>query len=77
VITNLLAIYKDMWGYKFEAMDGNVRAPQILEEAGIPVALKTDHPVLTAVSRNRSLNESLLLSFLTITITHHAARSCA
>ncbi|KAJ2964035.1 hypothetical protein NQZ79_g901 [Umbelopsis isabellina] len=43
-----IATFSDMWGYKFEAMDGNVRAPQILEEAGIPVALKTDHPVLTA-----------------------------
>jgi imidazolonepropionase-like amidohydrolase len=40
----------DMWGYKFEAMDGNVRAAQILGEAGIPVAFKSDHPVLTAVS---------------------------
>jgi imidazolonepropionase-like amidohydrolase len=39
-----------MWGYKFEAMDGNVRAAQILGEAGIPVAFKSDHPVLTAVS---------------------------
>lgn len=45
----------DMWGYKFEAMDGNVRAAQILGDAGIPVAFKSDHPVLTAVSGLRSL----------------------
>ncbi|KAI9286692.1 hypothetical protein BC943DRAFT_290772 [Umbelopsis sp. AD052] len=43
-----IATFSDMWGYKFEAMDGNVRAAQILGEAGIPVAFKSDHPVLTA-----------------------------
>ena len=39
-----------MWGYKHEAMDQNVNAPNILSEAGIPVAFKSDHPVMNAVS---------------------------
>lgn len=33
-----------------EGWDTNVEAPSILTEAGIPVALKSDHPVTDAVS---------------------------
>ncbi|KAI9468661.1 hypothetical protein BDB00DRAFT_777303 [Zychaea mexicana] len=47
--TNItVATFADMWGYKQEAMDQNVNAPNILSEAGIPVAFKSDHPVMNA-----------------------------
>ncbi|KAG0177028.1 hypothetical protein DFQ28_003324 [Apophysomyces sp. BC1034] len=36
--------YPNMWGYKTEAFNTNVYAPQILAKAGIPVAFKSDHP---------------------------------
>ena len=40
-----VAIFSDLWGYKMEALDGSVWAPKILHESGVPVALKSDHPV--------------------------------
>ncbi|KAI8972923.1 hypothetical protein BDB01DRAFT_808623 [Pilobolus umbonatus] len=43
-----IATFSDMWGYKAEAWDQNVHAPKILDEAGIPVAFKSDHPVMNA-----------------------------
>ncbi|KAI8139957.1 hypothetical protein BJV82DRAFT_645934 [Fennellomyces sp. T-0311] len=47
--TNItIATFSDMWGYKHEAMDQNVNAPNILSDAGIPVAFKSDHPVMNA-----------------------------
>ncbi|KAI8972060.1 hypothetical protein BDF20DRAFT_915791 [Mycotypha africana] len=47
--TNItVATFADMWGYKAEAWDQNVHAPKILDEAGIPVAFKSDHPVTNA-----------------------------
>ncbi|CDS12474.1 hypothetical protein LRAMOSA04668 [Lichtheimia ramosa] len=47
--TNItIATFADMWGYKQEAMDQNVNAPNILSQAGIPVAFKSDHPVMNA-----------------------------
>jgi len=42
------AIFSDLWGYKLEAYWGSVHAPVILTNAGVNVALKTDHPVLYA-----------------------------
>ncbi|KNE67415.1 hypothetical protein AMAG_11879 [Allomyces macrogynus ATCC 38327] len=42
------AIFADEWGYKKEAYQASVYAPQILEEHGIPFAFKSDHPVLHA-----------------------------
>ncbi|KAI7863022.1 hypothetical protein BDF14DRAFT_1885495 [Spinellus fusiger] len=47
--TNItIATFSDMWGYKAEAWSQNVNAPTILANAGIPVAFKSDHPVLNA-----------------------------
>ncbi|KAI7851769.1 hypothetical protein BDC45DRAFT_571641 [Circinella umbellata] len=47
--TNItIATFADTWGYKHETMDQNVNAPTILSEAGIPVAFKSDHPLLNA-----------------------------
>ncbi|KAI9019283.1 hypothetical protein CLU79DRAFT_759500 [Phycomyces nitens] len=47
--TNItIATFADMWGYKAEAWDQNVNAPSILADAGIPVAFKSDHPVMNA-----------------------------
>ncbi|ORX60590.1 composite domain of metallo-dependent hydrolase [Hesseltinella vesiculosa] len=43
-----IATFGDMWGYKREAWFTNVQAPNILTEAGIPVAFKSDHPVMNA-----------------------------
>lgn len=41
-----VAIFADEWGSKKEQYDSTVHAARILEESGIPVALKTDHPAL-------------------------------
>ncbi|KAF7723426.1 hypothetical protein EC973_002025 [Apophysomyces ossiformis] len=47
--TNItIATFGDMWGYKTEALNTNVYAPQILAKAGIPVAFKSDHPVMNS-----------------------------
>lgn len=43
-----VATFADNWGYKKEAFGGSPQAPKILFEAGIPVALKSDHPVLNS-----------------------------
>ncbi|KAJ3365138.1 hypothetical protein GGF31_008641 [Allomyces arbusculus] len=40
------AIFSDHWGFKAEAYQGSVYAPQILNNAGIQFAFKSDHPVL-------------------------------
>jgi hypothetical protein len=49
--TNItIATFADHWGYKKEAFQADPRAPKILYDAGIPVAFKSDHPVLNAVS---------------------------
>ncbi|RUS35081.1 hypothetical protein BC938DRAFT_476063 [Jimgerdemannia flammicorona] len=44
----LIRYYEDMWGYKVEAYPANVNTPKILTDAGIPVAFKSDHPVLNS-----------------------------
>ena len=41
-----VATFADLWGYKMEAYDASVRAPQILALAGVKLAIKTDHPVI-------------------------------
>ncbi|EIE86895.1 hypothetical protein G6F46_009188 [Rhizopus delemar] len=47
--TNItIATFADMWGYKAEALNQNVHAPSILDQAGIPVAFKSDHPVMNS-----------------------------
>lgn len=43
-----IATFADHWGYKKEAFASSPEAPKILFEAGIPVALKSDHPVLNS-----------------------------
>ncbi|KAI8331050.1 hypothetical protein BC941DRAFT_439652 [Chlamydoabsidia padenii] len=43
-----VATFADMWGYKQEGWSQNVHAPDILTDAGIPVAFKSDHPVMNA-----------------------------
>ncbi|KAL7323297.1 hypothetical protein PS15p_211220 [Mucor circinelloides] len=43
-----IATFADHWGYKKEAFSASPRAPKYLYEAGIPVALKSDHPVLNS-----------------------------
>ncbi|KAG9284078.1 hypothetical protein G9A89_022852 [Geosiphon pyriformis] len=43
-----VAIFSDLWGYKKEAFQASTKAPLILSEANIPVALKSDHPVTNA-----------------------------
>ena len=41
-----VATFADLWGFKMEAYDASVHAPQLLTDAGVTVALKSDHPVL-------------------------------
>lgn len=43
-----IATFADHWGYKKEAFQASPFGPKILHDAGIPVALKSDHPVLNA-----------------------------
>lgn len=43
-----IATFADHWGYKKEAFGASPQAPKYLYEAGIPVALKSDHPVLNS-----------------------------
>ncbi|KAI8367939.1 hypothetical protein EDC96DRAFT_142787 [Choanephora cucurbitarum] len=43
-----IATFADHWGYKKEAFQAIPEAPKILYDAGIPVALKSDHPVLNS-----------------------------
>lgn len=44
-----IATFSDTWGYKKEAYQASVKSPAILAKHGIPVALKSDHPILNAV----------------------------
>ncbi|KAI9269294.1 hypothetical protein BDA99DRAFT_461129 [Phascolomyces articulosus] len=43
-----IATFADHWGYKKEAFQASPFSPKILHEAGLPVALKSDHPVLNS-----------------------------
>jgi imidazolonepropionase-like amidohydrolase len=43
-----VATFADLWGFKMEAYDASVHAPKLLQEAGVTLALKTDHPVIDA-----------------------------
>jgi imidazolonepropionase-like amidohydrolase len=43
-----IATFSDLWGFKKEAFQASTRSPKILADAGIPVALKSDHPVTNA-----------------------------
>ncbi|CEP17332.1 hypothetical protein [Parasitella parasitica] len=43
-----VATFADHWGYKKEAFQAIPEAPKILHDAGVPVALKSDHPVLNS-----------------------------
>lgn len=41
-----VALFSDNFAYKLEAYEGTVHAPRILDEAGVNVLIKTDHPVV-------------------------------
>ncbi|KAG0246247.1 hypothetical protein B0O80DRAFT_381283 [Mortierella sp. GBAus27b] len=43
-----VATFAGKYGYKKEAFQSSVDAPRLLAEAGIPVAMKSDHPVLNS-----------------------------
>lgn len=43
-----VATFADLWGFKMEAYDASVHAPRLLQQAGVRLALKTDHPVIDA-----------------------------
>ncbi|RKP05677.1 hypothetical protein THASP1DRAFT_19507, partial [Thamnocephalis sphaerospora] len=43
-----VATFADLWGYKKEAYQASVNSPRILAEHGIPVAIKSDHPVINS-----------------------------
>eukprot|EP01124_Arcella_intermedia_P022134 TRINITY_DN3237_c0_g1_i3.p1 TRINITY_DN3237_c0_g1~~TRINITY_DN3237_c0_g1_i3.p1 ORF type:complete len:974 (+),score=164.83 TRINITY_DN3237_c0_g1_i3:145-2922(+) len=43
-----VATWPDAWGFKMEAYEGSVKAPRLLKDAGVPLILKTDHPVVYA-----------------------------
>ena len=43
-----IATFSDLWGYKKEAFQASTRSPKILADAGIPVAIKSDHPITNA-----------------------------
>ena len=41
-----VATFADLWGFKMEAYDASVQGPQLLTDAGVTVARKSDHPVI-------------------------------
>ncbi|KAF9426206.1 hypothetical protein BGZ94_006821 [Podila epigama] len=43
-----VATFASKFGYKKEAFQSSVNSPKILVDAGIPVALKSDHPIVNA-----------------------------
>ncbi|OZJ07021.1 hypothetical protein BZG36_00014 [Bifiguratus adelaidae] len=43
-----IATFSDLWGSKKEAFQASPYSPKILHDAGINVALKSDHPVLNS-----------------------------
>eukprot|EP01124_Arcella_intermedia_P022133 TRINITY_DN3237_c0_g1_i1.p1 TRINITY_DN3237_c0_g1~~TRINITY_DN3237_c0_g1_i1.p1 ORF type:complete len:894 (+),score=157.84 TRINITY_DN3237_c0_g1_i1:41-2722(+) len=43
-----VATWPDSWGFKMEGYDGSVKALRLLKDAGVPIILKTDHPVVYA-----------------------------
>lgn len=45
-----VAIFSDLWGFKKETFQASTKAPKILADAHIPVALKSDHPLINAVN---------------------------
>ncbi|RUS14491.1 hypothetical protein BC937DRAFT_93740 [Endogone sp. FLAS-F59071] len=57
-----IATFADNWGYKKEAFQGSPFGPKILIDAGINVALKSDHPVLNSVGLHAGLECTILLS---------------
>lgn len=42
------ALFSDNYAYKMEAIEGSIRAPAILDAAGVRVTFVSDHPVLDA-----------------------------
>ncbi|CAG8467170.1 8979_t:CDS:10 [Ambispora gerdemannii] len=68
-----IATFSDLWGYKKEAFQASTKGPKILADAGIPVALKSDHPVTNAQhlayeaakSHHYGLDENLALAAVT------------
>jgi imidazolonepropionase-like amidohydrolase len=40
------ALFAAHFGFKMEGMQASVHAPRLCDEAGVKVALKTDHPVI-------------------------------
>ena len=43
-----IATFADQWGYKYEQIDSSVYQGKRLEEAGVPIALKSYHPVFNS-----------------------------
>ncbi|KAF8928307.1 hypothetical protein BGZ58_009745 [Dissophora ornata] len=68
-----VATFAGKFGYKKEAFQSSVNAPKILAEAGIPVAMKSDHPVLNsqhlvyeaAQAHHYGLSETLSIASVT------------
>ncbi|KAG0357111.1 hypothetical protein BC939DRAFT_526591 [Gamsiella multidivaricata] len=68
-----VATFASKFGYKKEAFQSSVNAPKILADAGISVAMKSDHPVLNsqhlvyeaAQAHHYGLSETLALASVT------------
>ncbi|KAF9156344.1 hypothetical protein DFQ26_009396 [Actinomortierella ambigua] len=68
-----IATFAGKFGYKKEAFQSSTQAPKILTDAGIAVALKSDHPVINsqhliyeaAQAHHYGLSEDLALSAVT------------
>ncbi|KAF8925052.1 hypothetical protein BGZ47_003511 [Haplosporangium gracile] len=68
-----VATFAGKFGYKKEAFQSSVNGPKILADAGIPVAMKSDHPVLNsqhlvyeaAQARHYGLSELLSIASVT------------
>ncbi|KAF9190539.1 hypothetical protein BGZ51_008477 [Haplosporangium sp. Z 767] len=72
-IVPTVATFAGKFGYKKEAFQSSVNAPKILTDAGIAVAMKSDHPVLNsqhlvyeaAQAHHYGLSETLALASVT------------
>ncbi|KAG0211955.1 hypothetical protein BGX28_007036 [Mortierella sp. GBA30] len=68
-----VATFAGKFGYKKEAFQSSVNSPKILADAGIPVAMKSDHPVLNsqhlvyeaAQAHHYGLSETLAIASVT------------
>lgn len=73
------ALFTDRWGSKFEAYDASPWASKILDDAGVPVVIKSDHPVIDSFTlmyeAARAVHYDLPKNKAMAAVTHLPARA--